>query len=56
VHVYHPGALFPDDEEHSFDRRLHALLAEKRALSRDMLMPPAATDDDARRLYEETIG
>jgi hypothetical protein len=55
VHVYYPAALFPDDEEHSFDRRLHALLVEKRSLSRDMLIPPAATDEDAQRLYNETI-
>jgi SNF2 family DNA or RNA helicase len=56
VHVYYPAALFPDDEEHSFDRRLHALLTEKRSLSRDMLIPPAATSEDAQRLYDETIG
>jgi SNF2 family DNA or RNA helicase len=56
VHVYYPSAVFPDDEEHSFDRRLHALLTEKRSLSRDLLVPPAATDEDAQRLYAETIG
>ncbi|NJR77515.1 DEAD/DEAH box helicase [Sphingomonas corticis] len=56
VNVYLPMALLPGGEEHSFDSRLHALLAQKRALSRDLLMPPALSDEDARRLYEETIG
>ncbi len=55
VNVYLPMALLPGGEEHSFDSRLHALLAQKRALSRDLLMPPALSDEDARRLYEETI-
>lgn len=56
VNVYLPMALLPGGEEHSFDSRLHALLGQKRALSRDLLMPPALSDEDARRLYEETIG
>lgn len=55
VNVYLPMALLPGGEEHSFDSRLHALLGQKRALSRDLLMPPALSDEDARRLYEETI-
>jgi hypothetical protein len=53
--VYPPMALLPGGEEHSFDSRLHALLGQKRALSRDLLLPPALSDKDARRLYEETI-
>lgn len=56
VNVYLPMALLPGGEEHSFDNRLHALLAQKRALSREMLMPPTLSDEDARRLYDETIG
>lgn len=55
VNVYLPMALLPGGEEHSFDSRLHALLRQKRALSRDLLMPPAMSEEDARRLYEETI-
>ena len=34
---------------------LHQLLFGKRDLSREMLVPPSATADDARRLYEETV-
>jgi len=56
VNVYLPMALLPGGEEHSFDNRLHLLLKQKRALSRDLLMPPAMSEEDARRLYEETIG
>jgi hypothetical protein len=48
-------ALLPGGEEHSFDNRLHQLLSQKRALSRDLLMPAALSEEDARRLYEETI-
>lgn len=55
VFVYYPIALFPDAEDHSFDRRLHALLMEKRALSRDMLCPPEASDEDAAKLFQETV-
>jgi len=56
VTVYCPMALLPGDEDHSFDRRLHKLLRDKRTLSRDMLIPPAATDEEAARLFEETVG
>jgi SNF2 family DNA or RNA helicase len=55
VNVYLPMALLPGGEEHSFDNRLHQLLSQKRALSRDLLMPAALSEEDARRLYEETI-
>jgi len=48
-------ALFPDSEEHSFDRRLHGLLVEKRKLSQEMLLPPAPTNADMERLYSETM-
>lgn len=56
VRVYCPMALLPGDAEHSFDRRLHKLLLEKRDLSRDMLVPTVASDKDASRLFEETVG
>lgn len=55
VNVYLPMALMPGSEDHSFDRKLHALLQQKRALSREMLMPPMMTDEDARRLYADTM-
>lgn len=55
VFVYYPMSLFPDSVEHSFDRRLNKLLMGKRALSRDLLCSPEATDADAARLFEETV-
>ncbi|PWG03517.1 DEAD/DEAH box helicase [Sphingosinicella humi] len=55
VTVYYPMALLPGGEDHSFDRRLHSLLTRKRELSREMLMPPALSEEDARQLFEETI-
>jgi len=56
VTVHVPQAIFPDDEASSFDRRLHELLTRKRALSRDLLAPPAATQHDAQSLYNATVG
>lgn len=56
VHVYYLQAIHPVFGEQSFDRRLHDLLARKRALSREMLMPPLDPENDARKLYEETVG
>jgi hypothetical protein len=56
VHVYYPISILPEDREHSFDVRLHHLLERKRRLSRDLLAAPSATDQDARALFEETIG
>lgn len=43
VHVYYPLAVHPEAHlgEHSFDRKLRAFLADKRELSREMLMPSA---------------
>lgn len=55
VHVYYPLAIHPDFLTHSFDWRLHNLLESKRTLSRDMLLPPAAGEQDMRQLYEETL-
>jgi SNF2 family DNA or RNA helicase len=56
VLVHIPQAIYPQSEENSFDRRLHQLLQRKRALSRDLLAPPAASERDVRELYEATIG
>ena len=56
VHVYYLQAIHPEFGEQSFDKRLHDLLERKRSLSREMLMPPLDPENDARRLYEETVG
>jgi SNF2 family DNA or RNA helicase len=56
VTVHIPQALWPESEASSFDRRLHELLERKRALSRDLLAPPAATAADARDLFTATVG
>jgi len=56
VHVYYPMAIHPKFKGHSFDWRLHNLLETKRTLSRDMLLPPMAKDEDIKQLYEDTIG
>ena len=50
VTVYYPMAIYPDDEEHSFDLRLHQLLKNKRQLSRDILLPPSASNADITEL------
>jgi SNF2 family DNA or RNA helicase len=56
VIVHIPQAIYPSNPESSFDRRLHQLLQKKRALSRDLLAPPAAGEQEVRELYETTIG
>lgn len=58
VHVYYPLAVHPEPllGEHSFDRKLHALLARKRDLGREMLLPPVDADRDASALFQETVG
>lgn len=56
VTVYLPTALYPAAPDSSFDRRLAKLLADKRQLSRELLSPPAGTETDARRLYDEVLG
>ena len=54
--VYYPIAIYPDDAEHSFDLRLHQLLMDKRELSRDILLPPSASNADITELYNGTVG
>ena len=56
VIVHIPQAIYPRSPENSFDRRLHELLQKKRALSRDLLAPPAAGEHEVRGLYDATIG
>lgn len=47
VTVHVPIAIHPDYGDSSFDVRLDALLARKRRLSRDMLLPPIEEGDVA---------
>lgn len=52
VTVHLPLALHPDFGEQSFDVKLDRLLAAKRALSREMLVPPES-EADLGRLFGE---
>lgn len=54
VTVHVPLAVHPAFGEASFDLKLDALLARKRALSRDMLMPPVS-ESDAESLFGEAV-
>jgi len=56
VHIYYPQAIHPDPDlrEASFDLKLHALLARKRDLSREFLIPPVV-EGDAANLFGETV-
>ncbi len=56
IHVYYPLALHPDFPGHSFDETLNALLERKRALSREMLLPPVNRDKDTQVLFDEIVG
>lgn len=55
VHVYLPLAVHGDPVigPSSFDVRLDDLLERKRALSRDMLVPPEGNDADIGALFDE---
>lgn len=55
VHVHIPMAVHPVHGESSFDVRLDSLLGRKRALSRELLAPAAASDDDLNELYRQTV-
>ena len=56
VHVYHPLAVHPEFGEGSFDLLLHRMLARKRELSREILMPPVDAKADAEQLFYGAIG
>uniref|UniRef100_UPI00187D3E2A SNF2-related protein n=1 Tax=Candidatus Magnetaquicoccus inordinatus TaxID=2496818 RepID=UPI00187D3E2A len=56
VTVYYPMAVHPEIGESSFDIKLNALLEKKRALSRDLLVPPVLVGEDQSTLFRETIG
>lgn len=55
VHVHLPLAVHPDPAigPSSFDLRLDALIERKRALTRDLFMPPEAGDADLDELFRE---
>ena len=55
VHVHFPMAVHPDPAigPSSFDLRLDALIDRKRALTRDLFLPPDATDADINELFRE---
>lgn len=55
VTVYYPIARHPAFGDSSFDVTLDRLLARKRDLSRDLLIP-METEDDYREMFESTIG
>ena len=56
VTVYLPQAVHPGLGDASFDRILHDLLEEKRALSREIVAPTQFNDGDFRRLFEGSLG
>ncbi len=57
VHVYYPMAIHPDPDirESSFDLILDGLLQRKRALCRNVLVPPVSVDDPGA-LFRATMG
>ena len=55
VKVYYPMAVHPEIGGSSFDIKLNALLERKRAMSRDLLVPPVLAGDEST-LFQETIG
>lgn len=55
VVVHIPMAVHPDPalRESSFDLRLEALMQRKRALTRDLFLPPEANEDDLAGLFDD---
>ncbi len=55
VFVHIPLAVHPDPalSQSSFDLRLDNLMERKRALTRDLFLPPEATDTDLVRLFDD---
>lgn len=55
VHVHLPMAVHPDPaiREASFDLRLNALIERKRKLTRDLFLPPDASEGELSDLYRE---
>jgi SNF2 family DNA or RNA helicase len=55
VSIHIPQATLPDGRR-SFDENLDALLARKRQLSRDALMPSERPAEDTQELFRATVG
>ena len=56
VTIYLPQAIHPElGLEASFDSILHTMLEEKRALSREIVVPVQFNDQDFRRLFENSL-
>lgn len=55
VHVHLPMAVHPDPaiRESSFDLKLNALIDRKRKLTRDLFLPPDASDGELSNLFRE---
>lgn len=55
VHVYLPLAVHPDPDlaPSSFDLRLNALIDRKRKLTRDLFLPPDASEGELSDLFRE---
>lgn len=55
VHVYLPLAVHPDPDlgPSSFDIRLNALMERKRKLTRDLFLPPDASEGELSDLFRE---
>jgi HJR/Mrr/RecB family endonuclease len=56
VTIYLPQAIHSELKERSFDYLLHQLLEEKRALSREIVVPVQFNEQDFRRLFTNSIG
>ena len=55
VHVYLPMARHPEIGDYSFDLRLDSLIERKREMNRQVLAPSAASKDEVRNLYRDTV-
>jgi len=55
VNIYYPQAVHPDFGSSSFDLTLHGLLARKRQLCTELLMPPGGTSSDAEHLFKSSV-
>ncbi len=55
VTIHLPLAIHPELGDASFDALLHGLLEEKRALSREIVVPIQFNEQDFRKLYQQTL-
>ena len=55
VNIYYPQAVHPNFGSKSFDLTLHNLLARKRQLCSDLLMPPGNSDGNAEELFKQSV-